>query len=177
MGQHCRQLRDHMGGLALKSYWDQFPSAPEFVVMFVPGESFLAAAMDEDPKLFDDGLQKNILLAGPINLIALLQAAAHGWRQEQVEESALKISDLGKQLYERLRVFAGHIGNVGKRLDGATEAYNQAVGSLESRVLPMARRFQEMGSLSVADLPALEPSDAKSRQLTAPEVEEGVRNQ
>ena len=173
--RHCRQLRDHMNALALKTYWDQFPSAPEFVVMFVPGESFLAAAMDEDPKLLDDGLQKKVLLAGPINLIALLRSAALGWRHEQIEENAQKISDLGRQLYDRMRVFAGHMGAVGKRLDSATEAYNQAVGSLESRVLPTARRFQELGAAGGAEIGEIEPVDTRARQLAAPEAEEGGR--
>jgi DNA recombination protein RmuC len=170
--RHGQQLREHMNALSLKSYWDQFPSAPDFVVMFVPGESFLAAAMDEDPKLFDDGLQKKVLLVSPISLIALLQAAAHGWRQEQVTENAQKISDLGRQVYERVRVFAGHLQDVGKRLGAATEAYNRAIGSLDSRVLPIARRFREYGAATGEELPELQPVDTQPRQLSAPEAEE-----
>ncbi len=173
LGQHCRQLRDHMNALASKSYQDQFASGVDFVVMFVPGESFLAAAMDEDPKLLEDGLQKKVLLASPINLIALLQAVAYGWRQEQMTESAQEVSELGRQMYDRVRTFAGHLQDVGRRLSGATEAYNRSIGSLESRVLPIARRFREYGAATGDELPELEPVDTQPRQLSAPEEEEG----
>jgi DNA recombination protein RmuC len=172
LARHCQQLRDHMNSLAQKSYWDQFSAAPEFVVMFVPGESFLAAAMDHDPSLIEDGLQKKVLLASPINLIALLRAVAYGWRQEQIGESAQKVSDLGQELYKRLRVFAGHLANVGKRLDSAVDAYNDAVGSLERSVLPGARRFPELGAARGEEIPELEPVDVKARQLAAPEAGE-----
>ncbi|MFB3881670.1 MAG: DNA recombination protein RmuC [Armatimonadota bacterium] len=173
LGQHCRQLRDHMNALALKSYWDQFPSTPEFVVMFVPGESFLAAAMDEDPKLFDDGLEKKVLLAGPINLIALLQSAAHGWRQEQVEENAQRISELGAELYRRVRTFLGHFSKIGRELTSANEAFNAAVGSLDRNVLPQARRFRELGVAGGEEAPAVETVDVTPRSLAAPEAEGG----
>jgi DNA recombination protein RmuC len=172
IGRHCRQLRDHMNALALKSYWDQFASTPEFVVMFVPGESFLAAAMDEDPQLLDDGMQKKVLVAGPINLIALLQAAAHGWRQEQVEENAARISELGGELYRRVRTFLGHFSKVGRELGSANEAYNAAVGSLERNVLPQARRFRELGAAGGDEIAEVATVDVAPRQLVAPEVGE-----
>jgi DNA recombination protein RmuC len=172
LGQHCRQLRDHMHALASKSYQDQFASGLDFVVMFVPGESFLAAAMDEDPKLLEDSLQRKVLIASPINLIALLHAVAYGWRQEQVTENAQKISELGRQVYERVRTFTGHLQDVGKQLDRALGSYNKAIASMESRVLPMARRFREYGAAGGDELAELEPVDTQARQLTAPEAEE-----
>jgi len=170
--RHCQQLRDHMNALAQKSYWDQFAAAPEFVVMFIPGESFLAAAVDVDPNLIEDGLQKKVLLASPINLIALLRAIAYGWRQEQVAKSAQEVSDLGRTLYDRLSIFLGHLSNVGKRLKNATEAFNQAVGSLETRVLPSARRFRDLGAATSVEIPELEPVDIQPRALAAPEASE-----
>lgn len=172
LGQHCRQLRDHMNALASKSYQEQFASGLEFVVMFVPGESFLAAAMDEDPKLLEDSLQKKVLIASPINLIALLQAVAYGWRQEQVTENAQKISELGRQVYERVRVFVGHLTKLGKSLDASTAAYNDAVGSLERNVLPAARRFRDLGAATGAELGELAEVDRQARPLTAPEAGE-----
>jgi DNA recombination protein RmuC len=172
LARHCQQLRDHMNALAQKGYWDQFSSTPEFVVMFVPGESFLAAAAELDANLIEDGLQKKVLLASPINLIALLRSVAYGWRQEQIAENALQISELGRQLYDRVRTFAGHLSDVGKRLDSAAESFNRAVGSLESRVLPTARRFRELGAATGAELPELEQVDTKARELVAPEAAE-----
>ncbi len=172
LARHCQQLRDHMNALAQKSYWDQFAAAPEFVVMFVPGESFLAAAVDVDANLIEDGLEKKVLLASPINLIALLRAIAYGWRQEQVAKSAQEVSDLGRSLYDRLSTFLGHLSNVGKRLKNATEAFNQAVGSLETRVLPSARRFRDLGAATSAEIPELEPVDTQPRELAAPEASE-----
>ena len=172
LDQHCRQMRDHIRALSAKSYWEQFEPTPEFVVMFVPGESFLQAACSVDNTLIEQAMQDGVVLASPTTLVALLRAVAYGWRQEQVAENAQQISDLGRQLYERVRTFAAHMGNVGKRLDSAAEAYNQAVGSLESRVLPMARRFQELGAAGGAEIAELEPADTRARQLAAPEVAE-----
>jgi DNA recombination protein RmuC len=172
LGQHCRQLREHMNSLASKSYQDQFASGLDLVVMFVPGESFLAAAMDEDPKLLEDGLQKKVLIASPINLIVLLKTAALGWREEQVTEHAQRISDTGRQLYGRLGNFVGYLQDVGKRLGGAAEAWNKMVGSWDSRLLPMARRFLEYGAATGDELPELGPVDIQLRELSAPEAEE-----
>ncbi len=140
--------------------------------MFVPGESFLAAAMDQDPQLLEDGLKKRVLPASPINLIALLQAVAYGWRQEQIGENAQKISDLGRQVYDRMRTFTGYLSDVGKSLNKATDSYNKAVSSLEARVLPATRRFKELGAAGGQDVPELEQIDIQARQLQAPETEE-----
>lgn len=170
LARHCRQVRDHMNALAQKSYWDQFASAPEFVVMFVPGESFLAAAVDLDPGLIEDGLQKRVLVASPINLVGMLHSVAYGWRQEQIAENAQQISNLGRELYDRVRTFTGHLLELGKRLESATDYYNRAVGSLESRVLPTARRFRELGAATGAELPELEQVDTKARELAAPDA-------
>jgi DNA recombination protein RmuC len=170
LAQHCRQMKDHIQSLSLKSYWEQFEPTPEFVVMFVPGEAFLQAACAVDATLIEQAMQNRVVPASPTTLVALLRAVAYGWRQEQITENAQRISELGAQLYDRMRVFANHMSAVGKRLDSATEAYNQAVGSLESRVLPTARRFQELGAAAGAEIAELAPADTRARELSAPEA-------
>lgn len=159
-----------MVSLGGKAYWEQFTKAPEFVVMFVPGESFLAAALEHDQRLMEDGMEKRVVLATPTTLIALLKAVAYGWRQEQIAQNAQDISDLGRQVYERMRVLAEHLVKVGKGLESATTAYNEAVGSLESRVLPAARRFKELGAAPGAEIPVIEAIDTQPRQLAVPEA-------
>lgn len=172
MMRHAQQLRSHMNQLASKSYWSQLPQAPEFVVMFIPGESFFAAAVDSDRSLIEDGMAKQVVLATPTTLIALLRAVAYGWLQEKSTENAKAISDLGKQLYERLKTLTEHFEDIGQSLEKAMTTYNKAVGSMETRVLPAARRFKELGTVPGEEIPSLEAIDQIPRSFTAPEMDE-----
>ena len=173
MARHAQQLRTHMNQLAAKSYWGQFSRTPEFVVMFIPGEAFFAAAVDSDRSLIEDGMAKQVVLATPTTLIALLRAVAYGWRQERIAENAQAVSDLGKQLYERLKTLAGHFGDMGKSLEKAMESYNRAVGSMETRIFPAARRFKELGAATGEEIPVVEAVEQAPRSLNFPEIDEG----
>jgi DNA recombination protein RmuC len=146
LDRHAKQLRGHINALAERAYWRQFEHAPEFVVLFLPGEAFHAAALERDPSLLEAGVAQRVLIASPTTLIALLHAAAYGWRQERVAESAAQVSALGRDLAERLTVFTTHLAEVGASLDQAVTRYNRAVGSFDSRVLVAARRFSELGA-------------------------------
>ena len=170
LAQHAAQIRSHMVNLASKNYWQQFEKAPEFVVMFIPGESFFAAAVDVDRRLLEDGLEKRVIVATPTTLIALLRAVAYGWRQEQIAKNAQEISNLGRQVYDRMKNLAEHLMEIGKGLEKANAAYNSAVGSLEARVLPAARRFKELGAASGTDISIVEPLDIAPRAISAPEI-------
>ncbi len=165
MEKHAQQVRAHMNKLASKDYWGQFKQSPEFVILFIPGESFLSAAVEVDNSLIEDGIQKKVIIATPTTLIALLRAIAYGWRQEQVTQNAQEISDLGRQLYERMSVLVQHFDNVGKNLDKAIGSYNKAVGSMESRVLPSIRKFRELGVTGSEEIPVLEKVDHIPRNL------------
>ncbi|MCL4290427.1 MAG: DNA recombination protein RmuC [Thermoleophilia bacterium] len=173
---HARQVREHVGKLSQKAYWAQFESAPDFVVLFIPGDPFFAAALDQDPSLQEDAWRQRIILATPSTLIGLLFIVAYGWRQEKVAESARAVSALGSELHERLRTLAGHFIKLGRSLDTAVGAYNDATGSLERRVLVTARRFSELGVPTIQELPEPEPIERATRVLEAPELTEGGRS-
>jgi len=166
LANHARQVRDHINTLAGKKYWEQFESTPEFVVMFLPGETFFSAALEQDTGLIEHGVLNRVIPASPTTLIALLKAINYGWNQEKLARNAHEISLLGKELHERLRKLATHIAGVGTNLDRAVEAYNQAVGSLENRVLVSARKFAELGASVPEDIPELEPIETTARALT-----------
>ncbi len=170
---HARQVRDHIAKLSGKSYWSQFDSAPEFVVLFIPGETFLSAALEQDPSLIEEGVNQQVILATPTTLIALLRAVAYGWRQETIAESAKTISDLGRDLYGRLATLTEHFAKVGRGLETAVRSYNETVGSLETRVLPSARKFRDHGVSPASELAELPAVERTVRPVTAPELATG----
>ena len=170
LARHAQQLRMHVTQLASKTYWDAFPEACDFVVMFVPGESFFAAAIETDNALIEEAGQRRIVIATPTSLIGLLFAIHHGWRQAQMAESAKGIADLGRDLYDRLRTMGAHFDKVRRGLVQATEAYNATVGSLQRRVLPAARRFEELGVVAGERLTDLDTIEKQPDAVTSPEL-------
>jgi DNA recombination protein RmuC len=163
MTRHAGQVQSHVNQLASKEYWDQFPAAPEFVVLFIPNDSFLAAAAERDPSLVEAALNKKVVIATPTTFIALLRAIAYGWRQEQVAEGAQRISTLGQELADRMSTMAEHFSKVGHMLSRTVESYNATVASLENRILPTARKFKEFGVHTRKDVPELQPVEHRPR--------------
>jgi DNA recombination protein RmuC len=175
LGEHARQVRAHISQLSAKGYYEKVASTPEFVVMFLPGEMFFSAALEQDPSLIECGVEKRVIPASPTTLIALLRAVAYGWQQEAMEENARKISDLGRNLYEAVRTLGARFDTLGMRLKSSLEAYNEAVGSLEGNVLVKARKFKELQAANGGEeIKALEPIDRVPRMLQAPELTDGL---
>ena len=166
MEQHVRQVRTHISQLSAKSYWKQFPDAPDFVVMFLPGESFFSAACQRDPTLIASSAEADVIPASPTTLITLLRTVAFGWRQERLAESAAEISALGQDLHDRLRIFSGHLADCGKGLERAITSYNGAIGSFESRVMVSARRFRELGAGTGDEVEMLDGVTTRPREVT-----------
>jgi DNA recombination protein RmuC len=170
---HAAQLRAHVDALARKAYWEQLGAGttPEFVVLFLPGEAFFSAALEQDGALLDDSASRGVILATPTTLIALLRAVAFGWREARMADGAREISTLGATLYDRLATLGEHFGQLGGALDDAVTAYNRAIGSLESRVLVSARRFRELGAAADrSEIEPLAPVGARARGMAAEEM-------
>ncbi len=168
--EHARQVRDHVTKLSAKSYWSQFDQTPEFVILFIPGETFLSAALEQDPALIEDGVNQQVIIATPTTLIALLRAVSYGWRQETIADSARAVAELGRELYTRLATLTEHFAKVGRGLETAVRSYNETVGSLETRVLPSARKFKEHGVSPAGELAPLSVVERSVRAVSAVEL-------
>jgi DNA recombination protein RmuC len=166
--RHTRNVRDHIRKLASKTYWEQFSKSPEFVILFIPGDQFLSAALNEDPDLIEYALSQQIILATPTSFVALLKAVAYGWRQLALADNAEEIRRLAEDLYGRLTTFASHMNKVGKQLASSVENYNRAVGSLERKVLPGARKFVELGIRPKKEIEQVEPLESLPRTMVEP---------
>ncbi|WP_067818175.1 DNA recombination protein RmuC [Actinomadura kijaniata] len=169
---HARHLRDHVDRLAAKAYWQAFQPTPEFVVLFVPGEAFLAPALDRDPHLLEYAMRRRVHIATPTTLVTMLRTAAYAWQQAALSRNARAVFELGRELYERLGTMGGHMDELGRSLTNAIKSYNRTVGSLETRVLVTARRLNELG-VTEADLAGPEPVEESPRSLSAAELSEG----
>jgi DNA recombination protein RmuC len=171
---HARQVRDHVTKLGAKSYWAQFDRAPDFVVLFLPGETFLSAALEQDPALLEDSFRDRVLIATPTTLIGLLRTVAYGWRQETIAESAKEVSELGRELYKRMATLTEHFSKVGDRLSSTVRAYNDSVGSFERSVLPGARKLKDHGISTSSELAELKEIELNVRTVKTPELPAGV---
>jgi DNA recombination protein RmuC len=165
LARHATQVRRHMEQLGSKAYWDHLPKAPEFVVLFLPGDPFLGAAVEHDPTLIENGMAQRVVIATPNTLIALLLAVYHGWRQEEITKNAQLISELGKQVYKRISILWEHLDSLRGAIDKAVEAWNRVVGSLEHQVLPSVRRFRDLKATTAEEIAQLEEVDRTTRAL------------
>ena len=172
--RHSRKVRERVRELAAKAYWQQFRNTPDFVVLFIPGDQFLSAALDHDRKLLEDAMAEKVILATPTSFIALLRAVAYGWRQQALAENAERIRQVGEELYGRLGTFADYLGKLGRSLDSSVSHFNKAVGSFDSRILPSARKFTEMGIHAKKDLEEPVPLEksVRQRQVQSDEIQE-----
>ena len=168
LADHVRQVRDHIGKLGAKSYWDQLDASPEVVVLFLPAEAIYMAALEQDPMLIEYGVKQNVMIASPLTLIALLRAAAFGWRQERLTINAEEISRLGRALHESVATLAEHLEDLRRRLDGTFATFNRMIGSFENNLLVKARRFRELGAGSAKEIPLVDPLETVARQLEVP---------
>ena len=163
--EHAKQVRNHFGKLGEKAYWEQFAPSPEFVVLFLPGESFFSAALEQDPSLIEACVTQRVIIATPTTLIALLKAVAYGWQQETLEKNVIEIGKLGQELFTRVSDMAEHAEDMGKSLKKAVEHYNSMIGSIETRVLVTTRKFKALGDLSAEDIPEITPITVTTREL------------
>jgi DNA recombination protein RmuC len=169
--QHAAQVRDHIEKLSRKAYWDQFDNAPDFIILFLPGEMFFSAALERDPLLIEFGAERLIILATPTTLIALLRAVCYGWKQEKLTQNALAISQLGAELYKRLSDMGIHFSSLSRNLNACVNAFNKVAGNIETRVFVTARKFNELGAAgSSAEIEPLEPVEQIARDIQAPEL-------
>lgn len=172
MREHAKHVRKHIDELSKKSYWSQFRSSPEFVVLFLPGESFFGAALEYDPQLIEAGVSQNVIIATPTTLIALLRSVAYGWQQERLNQNVRAVADLGQELYKRLSDLGMHFSRLGQSLQKSVESYNRALGSLESRVLVSARKMNEMQIIGqMGQMPSIKGIEQSVRALSAPELQ------
>ena len=167
--RHVQIIRQRSRELAAKNYWAEYSQSPEFVVMFIPGEHFLSAALELEPQLLEETMQLNIILATPTNFIAILRAVSYGWKQQALTENAIAIRDLGESLYKRLSVFSGHLGKLGGSLNSSVDHFNKTVGSLERQVIPSGKRFLDMGIRAKEELNSIPPIDKQVRPVNTPE--------
>lgn len=172
--QHAKQIKTHMLQLSQKSYWDQFPSTPEFVVLFLPGETFFSAALQQDPALIELGVSQKVLLATPTTLIALLRSVAYGWKEEKLTQNAHEISELGKELYKRTATLVKHFDSIRKGLESTTDAYNKAAASFESRVMVSVRKFKELGALAEEEIEAPKLVERLPKSIEVEKEEEEI---
>lgn len=171
---HARQVRAHLNQLGQKAYWNQYKPTPEFVVLFLPGESFFSAALEQDPELIEFGVTNQVIIATPTTLIALLKAVAYGWRQEQMAKNAEVISDLGRQLYERIATMADYLGGLRSSIERSIDFFNKLTGTIETRILPSARRFKELGATPQDEIPVAQQIEKSVREPQAPELQAPV---